>query len=221
MMHAAEELVEGYVVCGGAEELKTECLKMRAEKLGTKLCLNEQVIEKEDTTNQWKVKVITKEVSDQWKERRREKKMKRKGAVKETPDPRINALQTIEPEGLSIVQGGEWEEIILYVDSGATETVLRRDMLSSVEVTEGPAFRRNVKYEVANGVRIANEGEMKFTGVTEEGSEREITAQVMEVNKALLAVCKIVKAGNKVILGDDEGSYIEDTRTGERIWMKG
>ena len=41
-----------------------------------------------------------------------------------------------------------------------------------------------------------------------------------EVNKALLAVCKIFRSGNKVVFGDDEGSYIEDKRTGERIWMK-
>ena len=97
---------------------------------------------------------------------------------------------------------------------------MRADLLKSIEVKDGPACRRNVKYEVANGVRIPNEGEMKFDGVTEEGAQREITAQVIDVNKALLAVCKIAKAGNKVIFGDDEGSYIEDKKSGERIWLK-
>ena len=31
---------------------------------------------------------------------------------------------------------------------------------------------------------------------------------------------KIFRLWNKVMFGDDEGSYIEDKRTGERIWMK-
>ena len=158
-------------------------------------------------------------MKEQWKERKREKK-KKKGEVTETISPQVRVLETIEPEGISVIQSGEWEEITLYVDSRATETVMNGSMLTSVEVKEGPACRRNVKYEVANGIRIPNEGEKKFTGVTEEGSEREITAQVTAVNKPLLAVCKIVKAGNRVVFGDDEGSYIEDKRTGEKIWMK-
>ena len=121
---------------------------------------------------------------------------------------------------LSAVKDGEWDEIKLYVDSGATETVMSEEMLTSVEVKEGPACKRGVHYEVANGIRIPNVGEKKFNGVTEEGKERTITAQVIAVNKPLLAVCKIVRAGNKVVFGDDEGSYIEDKKTGERIWMK-
>ena len=43
--------------------------------------------------------------------------------------------------------------------------------------------------------------------------------QVAEVNKALLSVSKVVKAGNKVVF-DEEGSFIEDKKTGERMWMK-
>ena len=108
----------------------------------------------------------------------------------------------------------------MYVDSGATETVINGEMLSFIDVQEGPAYKRGVNYEVANGIRIPNEGEKKFDGMTEEGIERMITAQVIAVNTAFLAVDKVVKAGTKVVFGDDEGSYIEDRRTGERIWMK-
>ena len=91
-------------------------------------------------------------------------------------------------------------------------------MVSSVEVKEGAASRRGVEYEVANGVRIANEGEQKFAGSSEEGVERTLTAQVCDVNKALLSVRKVVAAGNKVVF-NDSGSYIEDKTTGERMWM--
>ena len=81
-----------------------------------------------------------------------------------------------------------------------------------------PASRRGVKYEVANGVRIPNEGEKKFSGSSEEGVERTLTAQVCDVNKALLSVRKVVAAGNRVVF-DNAGSFIEDKSTGEKMWM--
>ena len=45
--------------------------------------------------------------------------------------------------------------------------------------------------------------------------------QVCDVNKSLLSVKKCVKAGNRVVFSDEtEGSYIEDRRSGERIYMR-
>ena len=92
-------------------------------------------------------------------------------------------------------------------------------MVTSIETKEGPASRRGVNYEVADGTLIPNLGEKKFTAVSEEGLARNITAQVCSVNKALLSVRKMTKAGNRVVF-DDEGSYVEDKKTGERMWMK-
>ena len=74
---------------------------------------------------------------------------------------------------------------------------------------DGPASKRGVKYEGANGVRIPNLGEKKFVGISEESVSRGLTAQVCDVNKVLLSVRKVVAAGNRVIF-DDEGSFIED-----------
>ena len=76
--------------------------------------------------------------------------------------------------------------------------------------------RKGVMHEVANGVRIPNLGEKRFTGVSTEGAVRNITAQVCDVNKALLSVKKMVAAGNRVVF-DQAGSYIEDTRSGEKM----
>ena len=76
--------------------------------------------------------------------------------------------------------------IKLAVDSGATETVVNEEMLATVEIKEGVQSRQGVMYEVANGVRIPNLGEKRFTGVSNEGSIRNITAQVCDVNKAFL-----------------------------------
>ena len=119
---------------------------------------------------------------------------------------------------------GEWEEIEMAVDSGATETVVGEDMVCSVAIEEGEASRRGVKYEVATGVQIPNLGEKKFEAVSEEGVKRGMTAQVCEVNKPLLSVHKVKKAGNRVVFEDDEegrdASYIENKATGEKMWMK-
>ena len=134
----------------------------------------------------------------------------------------LRLFQTIEPEGLNNAAEvrPKWEVIELAVDSGATETVIGEDMLKSVHLRESAASRRGVKYEVANGVQIPNLGEKAFGGYTDqEGFSRKITAQVCEVNKALLSVYKLVKAGNRVVF-DPEGSYIEDLASEQRTWLQ-
>ena len=132
---------------------------------------------------------------------------------------KLNILGTVEPEGINTLDDLEWEEIELAVDSGATETVIGEEALQSIKLLEGAAYKRGVKYEVANGIRIPNLGEKRFVGVTEEGLAREIVAQVCEVNKPLLSVSKMVAAGNRVVF-DESGSYIENIVSGEKVWMK-
>ena len=72
---------------------------------------------------------------------------------------------------------------------------------------------------MADGTTIPNLGEKKFMAVSEEGTTRNITAQVCAVNKGLLSVKKMCRAGNRVVF-DEEGSYVEDKVTGERMWMR-
>ena len=71
-----------------------------------------------------------------------------------------------------------------------------------------------MKYEVADGSHIPNLGEKDFAAVTDCGSLRRITAQVTEVNKALLSVAKLVQSGHRAVF-DPEPSYIEHCQTGE------
>ena len=159
----------------------------------------------------------TKDMEKAIREQRRVEKGR--GIVHQNPKE-LRTLKTVEPEGLMCVEtSGDWEEVEMAVDSGATETVVGENMVTSIETKEGPASRRGVNYEVADGTLIPNLGEKKFTAVSEEGLARNITAQVCSVNKALLSVKKMVKAGNKVVF-DEEGSYVEDKRTGEKMWMK-
>jgi len=127
-------------------------------------------------------------------------------------------LRPVEPETLSQVKG-EWEEIELAVDSGATETVIGEDMIRSIETKDGEASKRGVKYEVADGTLIHNRGEKRFQAESEEGIKNKFIAQVTDVNKGLLSVHKLVQAGNRVVF-DPEGSYIEDTKTGEVMRLR-
>ena len=126
---------------------------------------------------------------------------------------RLGMLETISTaEEVNAV--GEWEELNFAVDSGATETVVNEDNVKTIQTTEGPAARAGVKHSVANGITVDNEGEKKMVMSSVEGVNRLMTAQVTEVNKPLLSVSKMVKAGNTVVFSQ-EGSYIYDGYTGE------
>ncbi len=114
---------------------------------------------------------------------------------------------------------GEWEEIDMAVDSGATETVLGEKMAVTVKTEPGEASRRGVKYEVADGTLIENQGEKRFHAETTEGVRRKFVAQVTEVNKGLLSVSKLVQSGHRVVF-EKGGSYIEDTDSGEVMGLK-
>ena len=53
-----------------------------------------------------------------------------------------------------------------------------------------------------------------------DGGQREVTAQICDVNKALMSVSKMVAMGNKAVFGGEGGNYVEDRVTGERVWME-
>lgn len=132
------------------------------------------------------------------------------------------SLGVIEPEGINKVEDvGEWEEINLTVDSGASETLVGDGMVKSVAVTEGAAKRRGVQYEVADGTLLPNLGEQDFVAVGERCEARRIKAQVCDVNKALSSVRRMAELGNKVVFesGGRKG-YIESGKTGERTGFR-
>ena len=117
--------------------------------------------------------------------------------IKREKQEEIKILRVVQLEGVNAVgKPGEWQEIEMAVDSGATETVMGEEMLAEIEIKPGVASKRGVNFEVANGTRIPNLGERKFVAHSEEGAARNITAQVCDVNKALLSVRKVVEAGN-------------------------
>ena len=109
----------------------------------------------------------------------------------------------------------DWIEVEVTVDSGACDTVMP---LRSCAFKILPSYQSKLglEYEVANGESIPNLGEKRMTMCTNETStQRNLTMQVAEVNRALLSVAKMVDAGNRVVF-DKDWSFIEDLRTGER-----
>ena len=66
---------------------------------------------------------------------------------------------------------------------------------------------------------IDNKGEKTFEAHTDDGAVSEITAQVCDVNKALLSVKRVIGKGNRVVF-DEEGSYIEDKKIGQAHWLE-
>jgi len=81
-------------------------------------------------------------------------------------------------------------------------------------------------YEVVNGAIIENQGERRFTSVcfdcegNTRGILRRFTAQVCDVNKALLSVGRLEDAGYEVKFGGRGRSWIRDNSTDEKMMME-
>ena len=58
-----------------------------------------------------------------------------------------------------------------------------------------------------------------FVATGENGVKRKMTAQVCDVNKALLSVRKMVQAGHSIVFSKN-GSYVEDDETRERLYLQ-
>ena len=133
---------------------------------------------------------------------------------------KLSTVLAIELEGVHAVNSsGGWEEVKLAHDSGATEMVIPPHVLQGHELHEGAPFRRGVEYELAHGVQIPNLEEKRFVGLTNEGVQKAVVAQICDVNRGLLSVKKVTNSGNRVVFDQDE-SYIENKRSGERTPLK-
>jgi hypothetical protein len=166
--------------------------------------------------------ILAQDVGDEWGQKETAAWRAKANQPKALPKPstgKVMPLVAKEPSGIKAVSAEEWVQIDVQVDSGATETVMSEATLAGViDITEGPAYKRGVVYEVANGEEIPNLGERKFLGYTDDGSVKAVTAQICAVNQTLMSVSKIASHGNRVVF-DDDGSYIEDKASGEKTWM--
>ena len=68
-----------------------------------------------------------------------------------------------------------------------------------------------------NGVQISILGEKRFVGLTNEGAQRAVIAQICDVKRGVLSVKKVTNSGNRI---DQDESYIENKRSGEGTPLK-
>ena len=124
-------------------------------------------------------------------------------------DSEIDAVQT----------DGPWEVIKCKLDSGACETVFKPDVARAFPLIETEASKNGLNFSAANGTEIKNYGKRDIKGYTGDWCPIEQSVQIAEVKRNLASAIKIVKAGNRIVL-DDEGSFIEDKKTGRQIKVK-
>ena len=104
---------------------------------------------------------------------------------------------------MSTTSGVTLENIVLTVDSGASDTVLPPHMLDLIAFAH--TEKTGQEYEVANGESVYNLGERRCLMRLQEKSkdELEICFQVVEdVQKPLLAVSAMVRQGHQVVFSD-------------------
>ena len=164
----------------------------------------------------WEVKVIKK------KNKSKLSPNQRRAAARKPKRKQDNLLAVITEDGAEeavCLAGQEWERIELTVDSGAAETICPVSIAPSVNTQPGIKTAQGVKYTCAGGRKLPNLGEKRcMLSTNDSATQRGLTMQVADVNRALLSVSKSVDAGNRVVF-DRDWSFIEDRQTGERTTL--
>ena len=96
-------------------------------------------------------------------------------------------------------------KISAVVDSGAEANALPENMMQWILLKPSSASKSGEIFRGAGRDPIPARGERSVTGRTDEGQSRRIVLEVCPVNRPLLSVAKITKAGNQVYLVDDKG----------------
>ena len=115
-------------------------------------------------------------------------------------DADINFFEKGNTDLCELQQKNTWAPLSkpLVVDSGAGETVMPVDWLTSHPLTESDGSRANDFYTTADGSKVYNEGQRKLDVCTLDGQQRR-------------SVSQMVKNGNKLVF-----SAVEKTRLTSR-----
>ena len=115
------------------------------------------------------------------------------------------ALCPLQREPECVVQGRRLKCIEAVVDSGAEETVAPRGWFPSKPRTSAMS-RAGACYRTASGAPVPNLGEQDVQFLTNEGYSAEIPFQLADIERPLIAVSALAKAGNTVELTEDGGT---------------
>ena len=108
---------------------------------------------------------------------------------------------------------GEYVKVEVAIDSGAAECVCGLNHFSGANVKEAKALTTGVQYVCVDGGRIPNFGEQSIQSLTTEGAKFDVVSQVTQVDRPLLSVSKLTKAGHTVKF-ERSGGYIVNGITG-------
>jgi len=95
----------------------------------------------------------------------------------------------------------------MAIDSGAAGCVCGLDHFPGASVKEGRAPTTGVQYVCADGGRIPNLGEQSTQSMTAEGIRFDVVFQVAQVDRPLLLVSRLTKAG-RMVKFEGNGGYI-------------
>ena len=129
----------------------------------------------------------------------------------------VLTLEESKKDAVRSASSKEWQEIIVTLDSGASDTVMPVRMSEGVTVQPSLQLLRGTEYEVANRETKPNVGERRCT-VISEGSHlpKLMNFQICDVHKALLSASKVCDMNYICILTKD-GGQLEDMETGDVI----
>jgi hypothetical protein len=106
------------------------------------------------------------------------------------------------------------EDMVITIDSGASENVISQDFAKSVPIVPSAGSREGVQYVTANGNTMPNKGEKHIPVVTAEGHKCLLNMQVTDVKKPLMSVARICDAGHEVVF-TAEGGRIKHLGSGQ------
>ena len=112
-----------------------------------------------------------------------------------------------------VVRGQRYRCIEAVVDSGAEETVAPRGAFPGQHRASAMS-RAGACYRTASGAPVPNLGEQDVQFLTNEGYAGEIPFQLADIERPLIAVSSLAKAGNVVELNQDGGT-ITNQATGK------
>ena len=105
---------------------------------------------------------------------------------------------------MNVNKDEEWESVVAVMDPGAVETVCGVETVPEHKRKSTKASVNGQKYYSADGGKIQNLGEGVITGISDEGHQVQLKAQVGDkLNNLLVSVSDACEAGNMVIFGAD------------------
>ena len=124
---------------------------------------------------------------------------------------------TEQPPELNNLKGSRtrWVKIATVLDSGACKHVAPRGIFS-LDVSPTTKSKEGHAYYGPSGDPIPNMGEQKIKAQSEHGLPMNIDFDIAKITRPLMSVSEMVKKHYRVVF-DDDGSYIENKRTGEWV----